>query len=716
MKFKSIKFSVALLAGASVLAVVAALVLYALFASSRSQALVEKRTHALLERAIEQRLITLVQGQASVIQRELDVPLQITADLARLNAMLGMTDSNGSPLLSISREELASLVHETTAQNPKLLGSYIGWEPNAFDASDDLYAGKKEDGYDGTGRFLPWWFRNADGSLGIDAIGSMESEELLPTGVRAGEYYLCAKERKRPCVIDPAPYDVGGKMTMLASFTSPILVNGEFRGIAGADLAVNFIQDLLKQADAQLYDGAGELALIAGNGRLIASTRAPDKLGEPATVLLDANELSNLGKLQPGQPIYSIDNPDDPEHSHIELFLSFAIGQSDARWVLMLSLPVQVVMADLNKMQGELAQQRDADTFGMTLVGLLIAAMGLLVIWLVALGIARPLRQMVNMLDDIAKGEGDLTVRLKVDRADELGQIAQGFNAFLSKLQSMIGQVVVSVQKVSDSSEHTADIAIRTNQGIQKQLAEIELVATAVHEMTATAQDVARNATQAAEAANHADQAANQGKQVVQQTSTAIAALASEIGRAVGVVQNLAKDSENINAILVAIRGIAEQTNLLALNAAIEAARAGEQGRGFAVVADEVRNLAQKTQQATEEIQSMIQQLQQGTRDVVKVMEQSQSKTDDSVRHAGEAASSLDAITQAVSVINDMNTQIASAAEEQSAVAEDINRNVTNIGQVANEVAGGADEASQASAELTQLAEQQRRLINQFKV
>ena len=716
MKFKSIKFSVALLAGASVLAVVAALVLYALFASSRSQALVEKRTHALLEQAIEQRLTTLVQGQASVIQRELDVPLQITADLARLNAMLGMTDSNGSPLLSISREELAGLVHETTAQNPKLLGSYIGWEPNAFDASDDLYAGKKEDGYDGTGRFLPWWFRNADGSLGIDAIGSMESEELLPTGVRAGEYYLCAKERKRPCVIDPAPYDVGGKMTMLASFTSPILVNGEFRGIAGADLAVNFIQDLLKQADAQLYDGAGELALIAGNGRLIASTRAPDKLGEPATVLLDANELGNLGKLQPGQPIYSIDNPDDPEHSHIELFLSFAIGQSDARWVLMLSLPVQVVMADLNKMQGELAQRRDADTFGMTLVGLLIAAMGLLVIWLVALGIARPLRQMVNMLDDIAKGEGDLTVRLKVDRADELGQIAQGFNAFLSKLQSMIGQVVVSVQKVSDSSEHTADIAIRTNQGIQKQLAEIELVATAVHEMTATAQDVARNATQAAEAANHADQAANQGKQVVQQTSTAIAALASEIGRAVGVVQNLAKDSENINAILVAIRGIAEQTNLLALNAAIEAARAGEQGRGFAVVADEVRNLAQKTQQATEEIQSMIQQLQQGTRDVVKVMEQSQSKTDDSVRHAGEAASSLDAITQAVSVINDMNTQIASAAEEQSAVAEDINRNVTNIGQVANEVAGGADEASQASAELTQLAEQQRRLINQFKV
>lgn len=716
MKLKSIQFSVAAMAGASVLAVVAALVMYAVFASSRSQELVQERTRDLLEHVIQQRLTALAQAQVLQIQRELDVPLQITADLARTNALLGMQDSTGSPLLSISREELVNLVHETTAQNPKLLGSYIGWEPNAFDANDDVYAGIKENGYDGSGRFNPWWFRNADGSLGIDALGDMETETLLPTGVRAGEYYLCPKESKKTCVIDPAPYDVGGKMIMLASFTSPILVNGQFRGIAGADLAVNFIQELLLKADSQLYDGAGEIALIASNGRLVASTQAPDKLGSPATELLDANEVANLQSMTAGQVIYDIDEQEDPSKNHIELFLSFNIGDSDTRWVLMLVLPVNTVMADLQSMQADLHAQGEADTLGMALVGLLIAAIGLLVVWFVGYGIARPLKQMVAMLDDIAKGEGDLTRRLTTDRADELGMIALGFNTFLSKLQAMISQVVSSVQKVSDSSEHTADIAIRTNQGVQKQMAEIELVATAVHEMTATAQDVARNATHAAEAANHADRAANQGKQTVQDTADSIAALAQEIGRAVTVVQTLAKDSENINAILVAIRGIAEQTNLLALNAAIEAARAGEQGRGFAVVADEVRNLAQKTQQATEEIQTMIQQLQQGTRDVVKVMEDSQSKTEISVKQASQAAEALQSITQAVSVINDMNTQIASAAEEQSAVAEDINRNVTNIGQVANEVAGGADEASQASAELTKLAEQQRRVINQFKV
>ena len=501
-------------------------------------------------------------------------------------------------------------------------------------------------------------------------------------------------------------------MVMLASFIEPIMVDGTFQGIVGADLSVNFIQDMLTRADQNLYNGAGELALISSNGRLVAYTKDASKLGEKASDLLDSNELANLGQLKVGEVRYDIDK----EHGHIELFLPFNIGQAEARWTLMLQLPLSAVMADSQKLQSDLQAQRKTDTFGMAMVGLLIAGIGLLVIWLVGHGIARPLKQMVAMLNDIAQGEGDLTRRLTSDRADELGAIANGFNTFLIKLQGMITQVVSSVQKVSDSSEHTADIAIRTNQGVHKQMVEIDQVATAVHEMTATAQDVARNATQAAQAASHADQAASQGMRIVRDTSTSIGALAEEIGKAVGVVQTLAKDSENINAILTAIRGIAEQTNLLALNAAIEAARAGEQGRGFAVVADEVRNLAQKTQKATEEIQTMIQQLQQGTRDVVRVMEDSQNRTDESVQHAAKAAEALETITQAVSVINDMNTQIASAAEEQSAVAEDINRNVINIGQVANEVAGGADESSAASADLTKLAEQQRRLINQFKV
>ncbi|RON39365.1 chemotaxis protein [Pseudomonas brassicacearum] len=713
MKFKSIQFSVAALAGAIVLSVVAALVLYALFSGARTQDMVQQRTQAQFEQVIEQRLTSLAQTQVSQIQRELEAPLLIAGGLVRVNALIGTPGADGQPQLNLSREQLISLIKENVTKNPKILGTYIGWEKNALDHNDAAYVDTKVVGIDASnGRFLPWWFRNEDGSLGLDKLVDVDDQKTLSTGVRASEYYLCSKETKKSCVIDPAPYKVGDKIVMLASFIEPIMLNGAFQGIVGADLSVNFIQEMLLGANQKLYNGAGEMALIGGNSRIVAYTKDPSKFGEKVSDILDSQQIANMANLKRGEVTYTVDKA----QGRIELYLPFGIGQTDARWTLMLQLPLNAVMADLQKLQGDLDAQRKSDTFGMAMVGLLIAGIGLLVIWLVGHGIARPLKQMVAMLDDIAQGEGDLTRRLTSDRADELGSIAKGFNTFLAKLQVMITQVVTSVQSVSDSSEHTADIAIRTNIGVHKQMAEIDQVATAVHEMTATAQDVARNATQAAQAASHADQAAAQGMQIVRDTSNSIGVLAIEIGKAVGVVQTLAKDSENINAILTAIRGIAEQTNLLALNAAIEAARAGEQGRGFAVVADEVRNLAQKTQKATEEIQTMIQQLQQGTRDVVRVMEDSQNRTDESVQHAAKAAEALETITQAVSVINDMNTQIASAAEEQSAVADDINRNVINIGQVANEVAGGADESSAASAELTKLAEQQRRLINQFKV
>lgn len=708
--FRSIQTAFAALAGACTLTVIAALLLYALASGVRSQALVEERTRALIDGMVEQRVTALAQAQVNRIQAQLQAPLQIATSLARVHTLTALTGDDGMPMANLRREELINLARQTLIENPDLTSTYIAWEPNGVDANDLMYRGDEPGMLDG--RFASWIYRDGSGQMKIDRLSDIEDTRLLDTGIRAGEYYLCPREQLKPCVGDPAPYDMNGQTYLLSSFNAPILVDGKFHGIVGADISVDFIQQLLSNANAQLYGGVGEIALISNNGRLAAYSTDKSLIGKPAAQILDAEEQMLVQRLPAGQSHYQIDQAG----GHVALFLPFSFEGTDARWVLMLQLPIAEVMKDLDQLMAALGAESRSSLTTMLIIGVLIAVAGLLAIWLISRRITRPLRDMVVMLDNIGQGEGDLTQRLHIDSRNELGQIATGFNTFLTRLQGMISEVVGSVQKVSDASEHTADIAIRTDKGVQTQLAEIELVATAVHEMTATAQDVARNATQAAEAASHADRAANQGRHIVQDTGATITELAGEIGRAVDVVQTLARDSENIDAILVTIRSIAEQTNLLALNAAIEAARAGEQGRGFAVVADEVRNLAQKTQQATGEIQQMIQQLQNGTRDVVQVMEQSQSRTQCSVEQADAAAEALQAITQAVSLINDMNNQIASAAEEQSAVAEDINRNVTNIGQVAQDVAGGAEEASQASAGLTRLAEQQRRLINQFKV
>jgi methyl-accepting chemotaxis protein len=713
MKFRSLQLSIAVLAGACLLTAVAIMTLYALFSTERTQQSTREQTRALIERGVQDRLLAIATSESERLQRRLEYPLVIAGQVAQLNEMLGEYQDDGLASLMMSREEMTRVLRNTLVSNPELLGIFVGWEPNSLDELDEYYQGVTTDGYDGSGRFQPWWYRNADGSLTLEPLTDIEDHTLSDTGVRLGEYYLCPKETRRACVIDPVSYPLGDKMVMLSSFAVPILVEGDFMGAVGVDLSLDFIQGALARSNADLYRGAGRQVLISAEGRLVAFTgdaQATARAGDAADRLLTPAQLESVRTLR-GEPRYALDT----QKGQIELFMPIRITD-EASWTLLITLPVQAVMAELNQLDLEINSQQARDGFVLGVIGLVIALLGIGVMSLVGYGLARPARQMVAMLDDIASGEGDLTRRLNVDRADELGSLARGFNGFLDKLQGMIREVVVSVQKVTDASENTADIALRTNDGVQRQRGEIDQVATAVTEMTATAHDVARNAALAAEAASNADGSASHGRDVVRATAETIQGLATDIQRAVDSVQSLARDSQNINGILDTIRGIAEQTNLLALNAAIEAARAGEQGRGFAVVADEVRNLAQKTQNSTAEIQAMIEQLQSGTRDTVKVMEQSRLRTEQSVLQAEEADAALTSITQAVSVISEMNIQIASAAEEQSAVAEDIHRNVTTIDSVARSVADGAQQSSQASTDLTRLAEHQRRLINQFKV
>ncbi|WP_312373342.1 methyl-accepting chemotaxis protein [Stutzerimonas nitrititolerans] len=342
-------------------------------------------------------------------------------------------------------------------------------------------------------------------------------------------------------------------------------------------------------------------------------------------------------------------------------------------------------------------------------------ALGLLVAALVARGIVRPIRVAVDAMRDIAAGEGDLTRRLEEHGRNEVAELGQAFNQFAEKVRRLVSEVAGSTSQVAAAAEEMSAITDEFNRDVAQQRHEIEQVATAMNEMTATVQDVARNAAQAAASAQAADREAQQGQQVVHETVSSIESVSVEVEHTASAIQRLEADSQSISAVLEVIRGVAEQTNLLALNAAIEAARAGEQGRGFAVVADEVRTLASRTQQSTLEIQQVIEQLQSGARNAAEVMHRGRAQVDSSVLQAQQAGSSLTSITSAVASISDMNTQIASAAEQQSAVSDEISQNVVNINQVADRVTESASQTAQASSQLAHLAAGLQSLVGQFK-
>ncbi len=315
-----------------------------------------------------------------------------------------------------------------------------------------------------------------------------------------------------------------------------------------------------------------------------------------------------------------------------------------------------------------------------------------------------------------AISENDISHTCDMESHDMIGEIIDAFNMMASNLRDMIGQISGATTQLAAAAEQTSTITDETSQGVQAQQAEIDSIASAMDEMTSTVQEVARNAADASNAADAADGEAKNGALVATEAIGGIDSLVTEVDEAASVIRNLEQESENIGSVLDVIRGIAEQTNLLALNAAIEAARAGEQGRGFAVVADEVRTLASRTQQSTQEIQDMIQRLQSGAGNAVKVMEGAQGQAQASSELVEKAAESLASIAGSVSAINDMNTMIASAAEEQSAVAGEMQSNMRNIREVADRSADGAQQTAQASEELARLAAEQQALMAQFRM
>lgn len=605
------------------------------------------------------------------------------------------------------RDQVSQISSSVLEKNTQISSIYAQFEKNGYDGEDGMYFQTDSlHSVASSGALEIYWVRNPDGSLEQQRVESSDekyADERNEFGIRESEWFLCARDNKKPCLMEPYLYEISEDYSeMMTSLTVPVLKEGKFRGLVGVDLNLPIFDKMTNDLSQRLFDGESKVTLLSSMGFVVSSSHYKDKLSRPLKESHPNYDEQLLTLYQQGGFMTLND--------HYVISYPIEIAASQSTWSVLIEVPISLALAQRDEMTSLINSSINSITMQQLIFALILTAIAVVLMVVLVTSITRPINQLNKAMKYLASADGDLTKSVELDTHEELIELSQSVNQFIGKLRNMIvalKDVNTTARNLSQQSQTNSG---KTRNATSSQQHELDSVVTATNEMTATAQEVSRFAADAAENAIEAKNEIQNSSHSLHHSVELVKSLTEGMSKASSTISDVAARSEDIHRILDVIRTIAEQTNLLALNAAIEAARAGEQGRGFAVVADEVRSLASKTQTSTEEINSMIQSLQGGVDSAVAIIEQGTEKANQAMTDTQESFEALTQVAQDIESISDHITQVATAAEEQSSVNEEINMKLTAVGDAATDLAelanASADLSTQLESEMASVHEQ----------